>query len=109
MEDLQGQPERRGCSPSDVALVRLAWCLGIALGLAFLAPPPLFTATFSALLGTAALALAMVATVVREPLVPGQLGRWDVAAALHLLSELFGWTVDPETVRGFLAEAGIAG
>jgi hypothetical protein len=110
MEDLHGrQPERRGCSATDFALVRLAWCLGVALALASLAPAPLFTAAFSALLGLAALALAVAASLRREPLLPAQLGRWDVAAVLYLLGELFGRAVDREVVRGFLAEAGLAG
>lgn len=109
MEDLRFRPERQDTSPNDVALVRLAWFVGLALLLALVGPRPLFAATFSALLGLAALALSLAAALLREPVWQQHLTRWDVAAVLYLLSVLFGWAVDPEAVRGFLAEQASSG
>ena len=110
MEDLRTRPERRGPSPTDIALVRLAWTIAIALVLAFAAPGPLFAATFSATLGIGALAMSAAAAVVREPLWPAHLTRWDCSAVLYLLASAFGWLVDRQEVRLFLAEQqGMAG
>lgn len=109
MEDLRSRPDRQGPSPGDVALFRLAWFIGLALVLALIGPQPLFAATFSAMLGLGALALSVVAAVVREPVWTDHPTRWDLAAALYLLSVAFGWLVDQEAVRAFLTEQGMAG
>jgi hypothetical protein len=107
MEQLETRPGSHGPSPDRFALFRLAWFIGIALALALMAPQPLFAATFSALLGMGSFAVALGATVLREPLWPEHLTRWDVAAILYLLSGIFGWFVDRDAVREFLRVEGM--
>jgi len=109
MEELRTRPERSGPSPTDAALVRLAWMIAIALVLALAAPGPLFAATLSATLGIGALATTVAAAVVREPVWPAHLTRWDCSALLYVLASAFGWLVDRQEVRLFLAEQGMAG
>jgi hypothetical protein len=108
MENLQTRNESRGPDADQVALFRLAWFIGVALVFALMAPQPLFAATFSALLGIGSLALSLGAMVLREPVWPAHLTRWDLAAILYVLSGFFGWFVDRGEVREFLRAQGYA-
>lgn len=105
-EDLRTGPRRRSPSPNDMALVRLAWCMAIALLLSLLAPSPLVTLTFSALLAIASVVLLLAAGLLREPIRRRHLTRWDLAALLYLMSAFSGWLVDRREVRDFLVERG---
>jgi hypothetical protein len=107
MEELSSRPERRTCSLTDVALVRLAWCLGIVLGLALVHPAPLFTTGLSALLGAAALLVAISAALAHEPLLSHDLGRWDVAAILYLLGRLLGGMAGQDELSSLLWSHGL--
>lgn len=106
-EDLRTGPQRRSPSPNDMALVRLAWCVAIALLVSLLAPSPLVTLTFSAILAITSAVLVLAAGLLREPVWRRHLTRWDLAALLYLLSALFGWLVDRKEVRDFLVEGGL--
>lgn len=108
MEELRSRPERRACSLTDVALVRLAWCLGITLGLALIHPAPLFTTGLSALLFAAALLVAVGAALAREPLLSDDLGRWDVAAILYLLGRLCDGSLGKGELAALLQPQGIS-
>jgi hypothetical protein len=101
--------QRPGDVAADqIALYRLAWFIGLALILAMIAPPPLFAATLSSMLGLASLMLALGAMLLREPALLPHLTRWDVAAILYVLSVAFGWFVDDAEVSDFLKSQGFA-
>ena len=108
MEDLRTRNESGGPDADQAALFRLAWFIGVALVFALMAPQPLFAATFSALLGIGSLALSLGAVILREPVWPAHLTRWDLAAFLYLLSSFFGWFVNRGEVREFLRAQGYA-
>jgi hypothetical protein len=109
MDHSPTHPDRQGPPADQLALIRLAWFIGLALVLALVGPQPLFAATFSAFLGVGAMAVSLSAMLLREPMWPPQLTRWDVAAALYLLGDLFGWLVDHDAVRQYLQSQGFAG
>lgn len=104
-----GSRQDQGPSPDGVALFRLAWFIGAALLFALMVPQPLFAATMSAFLGIGALVLSLSALLIREPVWPSHLTRWDVAAILYLLSAFFGWFVDHAMVQEFLEAQGAGG
>ena len=109
MEHYPTHRESQGPAADRVALIRLAWFIGLALLLALSGPQPLFAASFSAFLGVGALALSLSAMILREPVWPPHPTRWDVAAVLYLLGGMFGWFVDRDAVRQFLQLQGQAG
>lgn len=109
MEHSPTRPDSQGPAADQVALIRLAWFIGLALVLALIGPQPLFAATFSAFLGVGAMALSLSAMLLREPVWPDHLTRWDVAALLYLLGGTFGWFVDRAAVQQFLQTQGFAG
>jgi hypothetical protein len=109
MEHYPTRPESQDPAADQVALIRLAWFIGLALAFALIGPQPLFAATFSAFLGVGAMALSLSAMVLREPVWPAHLTRWDVAAVLYLLGAVFGWLVDRDAVQQFLQAQGYAG
>ena len=109
MDHSPTRPDGQGPTADQVALIRLAWFIGLALVLALVGPQPLFAATFSAFLGVGAMAVSLSAMLLREPIWPAHLTRWDVAAVLYLLGEAFGWSVDRAGVQQFLQAQGLGG
>ena len=70
MEHYPTHRESQGPAADRVALIRLAWFIGLALLLALSGPQPLFAASFSAFLGVGAMALSLSAMILREPVWP---------------------------------------
>lgn len=99
-----GGDERRTDTPEtfDVTFNRL---LGVglaaaaALFVASLMPAPLVAATLAQLLGVAALAAVLVATIRGDGLPEDCLTGWDQAAMLWALSLLAGRLVDPQAAQ----------
>ena len=84
---------------------RLGGMVFLALIFALMAPAGLALATFSSLTSLGAIVIAVMGAVHTERLTPDRFTRWDEAAALMLISMLFGALVDPEVVEAAAASA----
>jgi hypothetical protein len=83
--------------------IRLGLIVAVCAWLASLMPDGLFASTLSSMLAVAALISALLAAIVREPLWPPRMTRWDQASVLLALSMLAGWAADPDAAAEALS------
>lgn len=88
-EALPVEVSRRG-------LLRLGLIVAVCFVLASMMPSGLVMATFSSFMTFAALASALLAALMREPIWAGHVTRWDQSSVLLALGLIAGWIVDPE-------------
>ena len=82
---------------------RVAVMSFLALLFALNAPAGLGLATFSSLTSLGAIVIAIMGAIRAEKLSPDRLTRWDVAAALMLISMMSGALVNPEVLEAAAA------
>jgi hypothetical protein len=101
---MQHEREPEGTGSSRRWLIRLGLIVAICFLFASMMPAGLIMATFSSLAMLGALATAVLAALLREPVWANHLTRWDQASLLLALGLIAGWTADPDAAAEALAQ-----
>jgi hypothetical protein len=101
---MQQKREPKAAASSRRGLIRLGLIVAICFFFASMMPAGLIMASFSSLAMLGALATAVFAALLREPVWADHLTRWDQASLLLALGLLAGWTVDPHAAAEALAQ-----